>query len=58
MLVICIFNFKGRLYFLIVNLQIREQYESAWKQLQEVRNNVERLRKEHIRLTVRRPIKW
>jgi len=30
---------------------LREQYENAWKQLQEVRNNVERLRKEHIRLT-------
>ena len=29
----------------------REQYENAWKQLQDVRNNVERLRKEHIRLT-------
>jgi len=28
-----------------------EQYENAWKQLQDVRNNVERLRKEHIRLT-------
>jgi len=30
---------------------LREQYENAWKQLQDVRNNVERLRKEHIRLT-------
>lgn len=34
-----------------MQLTWEEQYENAWKQLQEVRNNVERLRKEHIRLT-------